>query len=98
MKVTIRAANIAPRFTGGTGEVYRARRAWSVWVDGEPRRDLAVVLGWALTVVKADGPGGDLRYTGTVPARMVTSWHGGIGPGDLARLVVPRLIEKEVAS
>lgn len=56
----------------------RIRRAWSVWMAG------LRLPGWYVV----DTPTG---LTIIRDGAMVTNWHAGIGPGDLARLVVPRV-------
>lgn len=74
--ITVRATTARPAFTGSRdgSPTFQPTRAWRIYRDGY-RLD-----GWYVV---------DERTGLTVihDGRMVTSWHGGIGPGDLARHV-----------
>ncbi len=66
----------APSCVVGSDRDYPVKRTWQVYADGEPT-GLYVVDSLYRTVVDAQGV-------------MQTSWHAGIAPGNLARLIAPR--------
>lgn len=74
--IKVRRSRRRPIFTGGTDRRYTGEPAWSVWVAGLRIPGMYVVDG---------GPGLTLIRDG----RMVTCWHSGIAPGDLARRYYP---------
>lgn len=83
--IRVRRAGWFDRPSFGPNRKYHAAAAWTVWeyddAGGRDRLSYMVVRGPVnapfLTVIDSRG-------------QMVTSWHTGITPGDLARRIVPR--------
>lgn len=71
-RITVRAISDRPMF--GVGDFFTAARAWAIYVDRNRTAYRVVDHPTGLTIIDAE-------------RRMVTSWHAGIGPGDLARLL-----------
>lgn len=89
-RITVAPVTWPPRLDmfDGAGRRVVARRAWSVWTTRHGRTRLHVVTtDYGMTVVDRRG-------------RMVTCWHCGITPGDLARLTLrgPRADQAEAAA
>ena len=70
--IRVHATPRRPYFPDPPGRTFRVERAWSVWVDGLRVAGMYVV---------------DTRHGRTLlqSGSMLTCWHAGMRPGDLAR-------------
>lgn len=81
-RITVRATNARPTFTGGGDSLYRSARAWAVYRDHERIPGAYVV----------DGESPSPFRTLILDGEMVTVWHLGLRPGDVARRYLPEVL------